>query len=60
MDKSKRSSDDKNLKKTSDGEYIFETSENIEVFSSFDDMRLREDLIKGNLLIYKRNICLRI
>jgi hypothetical protein len=35
------------LKKNADGEFIFETSEEIEVHPSFDAMGLREDLIKG-------------
>ena len=30
-----------------DDELIFETSENIEVYNSFDEIGLREDLIKG-------------
>ncbi len=28
-------------------EFIFETSEDVEVYSTFDEMGLREDLIKG-------------
>ncbi len=38
-------------KKNSDGEFIFETSENLEVYPTFDDMGLREDLIKGNRIL---------
>lgn len=34
-------------KKTTDGEFIFESTEDLEVFQTFDDMGLREDLIKG-------------
>jgi ATP-dependent RNA helicase len=41
--------DEKNVKskKTVDGEFVFETSEDIEVYKTFDEMGLREDLIKG-------------
>lgn len=31
----------------SENEYIFETSEDIQVYSSFDDMGLKENLLKG-------------
>jgi hypothetical protein len=34
-------------KKISEDEYIFQTSENIDIYSTFDEMGLRDDLIKG-------------
>jgi hypothetical protein len=37
-------------KKTSDGEFIFESTEDLEVYTTFDDMGLREDLIKGKII----------
>ena len=43
-----KKSKEEDQKKSSDGEFIFETSENLEVHPTFDDMGLREDLIKGN------------
>ncbi len=41
----------KENKKNNDNEeeLIFETSENIEVYNSFDEIGLREDLIKGKI-----------
>ncbi len=30
-----------------DDQYIFETTEEIEVYQGFDDMGIREDLLKG-------------
>ena len=41
----------KKEKAYTDDEYIFETTEDIEVFTSFDDIGLREDLIKGTIKI---------
>ncbi len=43
----------KDSKRNNDNEeeFIFETSENIDVYNSFDEMGLREDLIKGNILV---------
>ena len=41
----------KKEKAYSDEEYIFETSEDIEVYTSFDEIGLREDLIKGIVFI---------
>lgn len=38
------------LKKFKDEEYVFQTSEGIEVFSTFDEMGLRDDLIKGIII----------
>jgi hypothetical protein len=35
------------LKKLKDEEYVFQTTEGIEVYSTFDEMGLRDDLIKG-------------
>jgi len=43
----------KKEKAYSDEEYIFETSEDIEVYTSFDEIGLREDLIKGILFLNK-------
>jgi len=38
-------------------EFIFETSEQIELFQTFDDMGLREDLIKGKqFYLYKSKV----
>ena len=42
-----KNNNEEDVKKTIDGEFIFETSENLEVNKTFDDMGLREDLIKG-------------
>ena len=44
------------LKKNADGEFIFETSEDIEVHPTFDAMGLREDLIKGRIIIFFINL----
>ena len=43
----KMEKNEKNIYKSSDSEFTFESSENIEVYSSFEEMNLREDLIKG-------------
>jgi len=33
-----------------DDQYIFETTEDLEIYQTFDDIGLREDLLKGKLL----------
>jgi len=46
--KEEREEKQEKLKKIKDEEYVFQTSEGIEVYSTFDEMGLRDDLIKGN------------
>jgi hypothetical protein len=45
--KEERTEKEETSKKMNDEEYVFKTSEGLEVYSSFDDMGLRDDLIKG-------------
>lgn len=45
--KEERTEKEETSKKLSNEEYVFKTSEGLEVYSSFDDMGLRDDLIKG-------------
>jgi len=45
--KEERTEKEEISKKLSNEEYVFKTSEGLEVYSSFDDMGLRDDLIKG-------------
>jgi hypothetical protein len=45
--KEEREEKQEKQKKIKDEEYVFQTSEGIEVYSSFDEMGLRDDLIKG-------------
>jgi ATP-dependent RNA helicase len=50
MESDSRQNNEKIFKKSKlfqEDEYIFETSEDVEVFPSFDDMGLKENLIKG-------------
>lgn len=38
---------EKKINSSQDDNYLFESTENLEVYNSFDIMGLRDDLIKG-------------
>jgi len=62
--KNKNTENTKNsdMQKLFDDQNLFETSENIEIYQSFDSIGLRDDLLKGkfNLLTLYRYLCLRV
>lgn len=52
--KGKKNLEEEEKKKSyEEEELIFETTENLEVYRTFDEMGLREDLLKGKLKKYR-------
>jgi len=45
--KTQENNKDETQQKLFDDQYLFETSENIDVYPTFDSIGLREDLLKG-------------